>query len=165
MDMLPPILLACLALIVLGGCAATGSSKRLGGTTWPLEQTPLDRSAAEFGNQATEHLAWAAAFRDRALEVSGPRTLSNTLDPLNQMLMHVDAAAAESALFARVHPQADVRAAAERAEQEVERFKTETRLNRKLLAALQIVDTTDADAGTRYALFKMIRDARRAGVE
>jgi len=132
---------------------------------WSLEKTPLDRSAAELAVQSAEHLAWAKAYRSRIVEVNGPRTLDNTLVPYNHLLMHLDAAAAEAGLFARIHPDEGVRATAEDAEQQIAKYVTELNLDRKFYDAFLAMDVSSADAGTRFAVEKRLRDFRRAGVD
>jgi thimet oligopeptidase len=132
---------------------------------WALEATPLDRTAAELSNDSVEHIAWARAYRTRLLEVSGPRTIENTLVPYNEMMMHLDAALNEANLFARVHPDAEVREVAEHAEQEVQKFITELELDRDLYEAIGSLDVAGADAETQYMVAKRLRDFRRAGVD
>ncbi len=152
-------------LLLLLGCATTQSAGKVSSSQWSLEATPLDRSAARFSNDAVEHLAWAKAYRSRIVEAEGPRTIENTLVPYNQMLMHLDAASAESGLFARVHPDEQVRNAAEESEQAVAKYATELNLDRQLYEAFRGLDVSRADAGTRFLVEKRLRDFRRAGVD
>lgn len=156
-----------IGLCLFVGCAAPAAkpARTHAPSAWSLESTPLDRSAAELSNQAAEHLAWAEALRDRILEARGARTIANTLDPYNEMAMHLDAVAAESSLFARVHPDASVRAAAEQAEQDVQKFVTALKLDRRMFEAFQAVNVDKADAPTKYLVLKALRDFRRAGVD
>jgi len=152
-----------MSMASLAGCVAGGKS----GTSarWSLETTPLDRSSAELSNSTTEHLAWAKAYRQRIGEVTDPRTIENTLDPYNEMMMHLDAAASECHLFQRVHPDATVRDVARQGEQQVAAYVTELNLDRELYEAVKVVDVSTADAGTKFFVEKRLRDFRRAGVD
>ncbi len=158
-------LVPALGLLLVLGCAAARSMGRASSSPWALEVTPLDRTAAQFSNDAAEHLAWAKAYRSRIVEATGPRTIDNTLGPYNQMMMHLDAASAESNLFARVHPDEQVRTVAEESEQAVAKYVTELNLDRQLYEAFRDLDVSRSDAGTRYLVEKRLRDFRRAGVD
>ena len=160
-----------LALIGLVGCATTGTTGTTGrtdpgvDTMWALADTPLDRTAARLDNSTTEHLIWVDTLRDQIVRVDAPRTIENTLAPFSDMRMHLDAAAAESSLFFRVHPDESVRDAAQRGEQAVSKRVTELSLDRELYDAITAVDVHRADAATRFFVAKTIRDFRRKGVD
>ncbi|HQR30147.1 MAG TPA: M3 family metallopeptidase, partial [Anaeromyxobacteraceae bacterium] len=74
-------------------------------------------------------------------------------------------AAAEASLLRNVHPDAAVRDAAERDEQEIDAVQTELSLDRGLYDALSRVPLAGADAETRWLVEKSLRDFRRAGVD
>ncbi len=156
------------SMLLLAGCATTGpvSVERLPtATEWPLNETPLNRSAAQLDNDTREHLAWAEAFRTRILEVTDRNTIANTLEPYNDMMTHLDAARSECALFARVHPDKHVREIAEEGERAVVEYLTELTLDRGLYDAFRGLDVTGADDATRFLAYKILRDFRRAGVD
>lgn len=156
------------ALLSLGVGCATMHKPTAGDTSrqmWELDATPLERTAAELDNSNARHLAWAKSFRARIDDVTGTHTVENTLVPYNEMIMHLEAAASECSLFARVHPDAAVRAVAERGEQDVSKYMTELSLDRKLFEAFQSLDVSREDAGTRYLVEKSLREFRRAGVD
>lgn len=134
-------------------------------TKWELQATPLDRSAAELSNATAEHIAWAKAHRRQIGEVTGPRTVENTLVPYNDMMMHLDAAAAECHLFRQVHPDATVREMGRLGEQQVAAYVTELNLDRGLYEAIAALDVSRADGATRFLVEKRLRDFRRAGVD
>ncbi|MCH7592233.1 MAG: hypothetical protein IH989_05595, partial [Planctomycetes bacterium] len=155
-----------LALVI--GCATTGPARVQPvtvATQWAMEKTPLDRSTAQLENDTLEHLAWAEAYRSRIVEATGSRTIENTLVPYNQLRMHLDAAQWECELFARVHPNADVREAAESGEQAVIKYATGLKLDRRLYNAFRRLDVSNADDATRFLVFKILRDFRRGGVD
>jgi thimet oligopeptidase len=74
-------------------------------------------------------------------------------------------AAAEASLLRNVHPSADVRDAAERAEQEIDAVQSELSLDRGVYDALARLDPAGADPVTAWLLEKSLRDFRRAGVD
>jgi thimet oligopeptidase len=152
-------------MLAMWGCAAPAMNRGASSFSWDLSRTPLDRTAAELGNSTAEHLAWAKAVRARIGEVQGPRTIANTLVSYNEMMMHLDAAANDCALFRQVHPDKAVRDVATEGEQQVAAYLTELNLDRGLYDAFRAVDLRGADAGTRYFVEKRIRDFRRAGVD
>lgn len=68
-------------------------------------------------------------------------------------------------LVAKTHPDAAMRAAAEAAEQELQKVGTDIALDRGVYDALAAVDLTDADPATRHWVERTLRDFRRAGVD
>lgn len=132
---------------------------------WSLDALPLNRTAAELTADTEANLAQARAIRERILAVEGPRTVENTLVPMNQLYMHIDAASSENNLFEEVHPDESVRDAAEEGSRTVSSFITQLSLDRGLYEALAAIDLTDADDATKFAVMKELRDYRRAGVD
>lgn len=156
---------AVLGMVVLAGCATTKPRPTAARDDWSLDRTPLNRSAARFDNDTALHLAWASAWRDRIVEVTGERTVGNTLVPYNEMMMHLDASLSETSLFANTHPAADVRAVAEASEQDARKFLTELKLDRELYEAFAALDVSAEDLETQFLVFKVLREFRRAGVD
>lgn len=132
---------------------------------WALENTPLNRSAEELKAATADHIARAEEYRQKIVSADGPRTIENTLEPYNDMMMHLDAAVAEAGLFANVHPDKAVREAGDAAEQEVSAYLTKLGLDRPLFESFKSLDVSKADGATKYLVFKVLRDFRRAGVE
>lgn len=157
---------AIAALLALGGCAVSERSTTM--TTnpqWAMENIPLNRNAAQFSNFTDEHLAWADTLLKQTLAVSGPRTIDNTLVPLNEMWMHLDMVASQSELFSQAHPDEAVRTAAEDGSKRVSEFVTALWLNPDLYKAYTDVDLKRADAATKFMVEKAVRDFRREGVD
>ncbi|MCG3129379.1 MAG: Oligopeptidase A [Phycisphaerae bacterium] len=159
----------CLLLALgIAGCEQTGRQARMTDMSdphWAIERIPLDRNAAQFTNFTREHLAYAQSLLSQTLAVSGPRTVANTLDPLNDMWMHVDLVASHSELYSQVHPDEAVRHAAEEGSKDVSKFVTGLWLNRDLFNAYAAVDVSAADEATKYMVAKALRDFRREGVD
>ena len=157
-----------MGLLLLAGCETTGplNLAHVPRLIQPAtEPTPLDRSAAQLENDTQENLAWAEALRTRIADVTGRRTIDNTLAPYNEMMMRLDAAQSECGLFARVHPDKLVREAGEAGEQSVVKYRTELKLDRTLYTAFRKLDVSGADAATQFLVYKILRDFRRAGVD
>ncbi len=151
-----------LTLLLAAGSFPLGDDVDL----WALEATPLDRTAAEMVASTRDHLLVAEEiFEQLTSEAGGEHTVENTLQPYNTLLMHVDAAGSENGLFARVHPDADVREIAEKGQQEISAFITRLSQSPELYAALSGIDVSEADVSTGFFLEKELEDFRRSGVD
>ena len=104
--------------------------------------------------------ARAAAGRLRSL----PPSLA-TLRAWDEATGAISDASARASLLRSVHPDAEMREAGERCEQEAEALATELALDPGLYAPLSRVDATGEDETTRWYLFRVLRDFRRAGVD
>src|SRR5207302_599014 len=74
-------------------------------------------------------------------------------------------ASARASLLRSVHPDAAMRDAGERSEQEVEALSTGLSLDPEVYRLLSQLDASAEDEGTRWYLFRVLRDFRRAGVD
>ena len=74
-------------------------------------------------------------------------------------------ASARASLLRSVHPDGAMRDAGERCEQEAEALSTELALDPEVYGPLSRVDASGQDAATRWYLFRVLRDFRRAGVD
>lgn len=101
-----------------------------------------------------------------ALETSqGHRTVENTLAPFNEIARVVSGVALQGQLLFNVHTDAAVRDAANQAYLAADSFLTELSLNRPVYEAFAALDVSKEDDETRFAVFKILRDFRRAGVD
>ena len=107
----------------------------------------------------------AQAALDRLLAVKAKRTIANTLDLYNEILMHSDNAGYASGLMESVHPDSTFRTTAETVTQEVDKFQTDLSLNKTVYDALAAVDEKGLDPDTRYFREKMLKNFRRSGVD
>ncbi len=121
--------------------------------------------AATFAKVQEERLQKAKAALDRMLAVRGKRTVENTLVPYDEVLLYLDAAGQQAGLMQEVHPDAGFRSTAEKIQQKVAAFYTDLSLNRAVFDALNGIDTSKADAETRYYVERTMRDFRLAGVD
>jgi thimet oligopeptidase len=72
---------------------------------------------------------------------------------------------ARSGLAKEVHPDAAVREAAEKCEQQLESFNVEMSLDRGLYDALAKVDLSKQAPSTQFWMFKVLREFKRSGVD
>src|SRR5205814_10447879 len=71
--------------------------------------------AAAFGRIQDQRLARARAAIARLVAVKGRRTTANTLRPYDDALLQLDAVLSQASLMSEVHPDSNLRMAAERA--------------------------------------------------
>jgi thimet oligopeptidase len=107
----------------------------------------------------------AKLLLEQILSVPGPRTVEDTLDPYNALVIQLGNANMKAGLLAEVHPDAALRAVAEEGVKEVSSFQIEVSQNPALYAALSAVDVSGADEATRRMVALTLRDLRRAGVD
>ncbi|HWN66493.1 MAG TPA: M3 family metallopeptidase [Haliangium sp.] len=98
-------------------------------------------------------------------EARGPRTVDNTLEPYNELLMYAEHTVGQAGLMSAVHPAEAVRDAARTCEQDVDSFMSALRLDRGLYEAFAAIDTAGLDDETRRLVEHARRDFRRAGVD
>ena len=121
--------------------------------------------ASVFEKTMNERLTAAQAALDRLLAVKGQRTIENTLKPYDEVLLQLDSAGAQASLMEVVHPNKDIRDAAEKVTQRVSSFNTALSLNRAVYDALSALNIKNADEATRYYIERTLRDFRLAGVD
>jgi thimet oligopeptidase len=120
---------------------------------------------AEFVRIQEDRLKNAQAALDRMLGVKGKRTIENTLVPFDEAYTYLDSASQQSGLMQEVHPDKGFRDAAEQISQKIAAFITDISLNRAVYDALVAMDTTSADAETKFYVDKTLRQFRLAGVD
>ena len=121
--------------------------------------------SAGFRSLADGELKTANQALDRLLQVTGTRTIENTLATYNEALLHADNAASAANLIESVHPDSTVRTVAEEETRAAGKFLSDLGLNRGVYDALAAVDVSGADPNTRFAMEKTLRDFRLSGVD
>lgn len=136
------------------------------------EETPLTeprylfaKDAATLASLAEQGLARCRARLEDLLAVRGPRTEKNLLIPYDRLLLDLSELQGQANFLFNVHPDAAVRSTADTWYQEAERFATDLSLNRPLYEAFVALDVSKRDRETRYAVEKILRDFRLAGVD
>jgi thimet oligopeptidase len=99
------------------------------------------------------------------LAVNGPRTLTNTLEPYDELFEEIHAAGALAGLMAAVHPDEAVRKAGTDLERKADTVGVDISLRADVFRALQDVRLDGADAESRYYVDRAIRELRRLGVD
>jgi thimet oligopeptidase len=151
-------------LVALVAAALAGSAPALAATIPPLFYS--DRpDAAAFRTQCEAELANAQEAMERLIQVSGPRTIENTLVPYNEMMLHADNASYVAGLMESVHPDSTFRSTAEAMTQKSQKFLSDASLNRSVYDAIRAVNLKAADPATKFLVERSLRDFRRAGVD
>jgi thimet oligopeptidase len=122
-------------------------------------------TGAAFAALQTRRVDRAKADVERMLAVKGPRTVTNTLVPFDDAQRLLYMAAVQSGLMQEVHPDKATREASEKVSEQVSSVVTELALDRKVYDAIAAIDTSAADAPTRYYVWRLLRDFRLAGVD
>src|SRR3954452_1955419 len=122
----------------------------------------LSGSREEFVRASTQDLARARSAGARL------KTLPPSLETLclwDEATAAISDASARASLLRSVHPDAAMRDAGERCEQEAEALGTALALDPDIYRPLSRVDASGEDEATRWYLFRVLRDFRRAGVD
>jgi thimet oligopeptidase len=120
---------------------------------------------AEVEQNCSEHLEAAKRLRDELVQGENGRTVDNTLQPMNDLIIELDRVLPMSDLIANVSPDKAVRSAAEACQREVMKFVSELELDRGVYDALAAVKTDDRHPPTKRFLKHLLRDYRRSGVD
>ena len=112
-----------------------------------------------------EGLAACRGLLKRILRPKKRRTVGNTHRTFDALVRVLDEISVQTQFLTEVHPDGAMRQAGDAMYQEAERFRTELDLNRDLYDAFTALDASKADAETRFAVSKILRDFRRSGVD
>ncbi len=122
-------------------------------------------SVAELTSAAERILRGAGSEVERLVSISAPRTIENTLDPLNRTLVRLVDLGSHGRFLFSVHPDPTLRDAGRAISESADRFFNAYRVDRRVYEALGAIDLAAADTETRFAVEKMRREMRRSGVE
>ena len=127
--------------------------------------TATDPVAADLLERNRARLGRAEAQLARIGTVHPPFTEASVLQPFNEIGVELATAASECSLMAEVHPEADVRAAADSVIQELSAFSTRLGQDRPLYEALSGLNGAGLDAVAGRVVELARRDMRRSGIE
>ena len=130
-----------------------------------MTTTTTNAAAADLLERNRARLARAAAQLSRVRDGTPPFTEANVLRPFNEIGVEVSSAASECGLIAEVHPDAEVRAAADTLIQELSAFSTRLNQDRPLYEALGGLDGARLDPIAGRVVELARRDMRRSGIE
>lgn len=122
-------------------------------------------SVAEVDAACAAHLKKAEGLKAQILSAKEGRSLENTLQPLNEILIQMDRIMPRSELIANVHPRKEVRLAAEACEKKAKKFLSTLMLDRTLFEALKDVKSDALDVQAKRFQTHLLRDYRRSGVD
>ena len=122
-------------------------------------------NAAELKEYAGRQISESQEILDGIIDCQGAGSPDTTLRPLNRIFIQLGDARRWIGLLRSVHPESHLRRAAEECEQEIARFFTELRLNRKLYSAVSACEPFDLDRVGRRMLDHLLRDFHRSGVD
>ena len=131
--------------------------------TGPRYLFPPD--ADTLGREAQAGLEGCRDRLPQLLTIVGPRSVEDLLVPYDRLLMDLSDLLGQTKFLFDVHPDPAVRATADKWYQEAEGFATDLALNRPLYDAFVALDVSKEDPETRYAVHKILRDFRLAGVD
>jgi thimet oligopeptidase len=126
---------------------------------------PFTLSAEALRSTTAAILEEAQRELDRLAAATEPPTVENFLRPLDALLLRAYDASSHGSLLFQVHPDESVRAAAREASEAADRFLNRFRLREEIYRRLRALDAAQLDPTTRYAVEKLARELRRAGVE
>jgi thimet oligopeptidase len=102
---------------------------------------------------------------DQLVAVKGTHTIENTLAPFDEATRQLNAAAYLAAVVEQVHPDAAFRDHATTMLDKVSSAQTALSLNQAVYKALAAIDTSRADAATRYYVQRQLLEFHLAGVD
>jgi thimet oligopeptidase len=112
-----------------------------------------------------DRLAAGQRSIDALLAVKGPRTIENTLAPLDDAFHQIGSAANFAGLMEQVHPDSAFRDHATTMLTKASAAFTTISLNHEIYNALAEVDLSKADSATRYYVERQLLQFRLAGVD
>jgi len=127
--------------------------------------TTTNAAAAELLERNRARLARAQDQLARVGAATVPFTEANVLRPFNEIGIELAGAASECGLMAEVHPDPEVRAAADTVIQELSAFSTRLGQDRPLYEALGGLEPAGLEPVARRVVELARRDMRRTGIE
>ena len=125
----------------------------------------MNAVASDLLGRNRARLARAERLRSDLAEAVAPFTESNALRPFNEIGIEISTAASECGLMAEVHPDPEVRAAADTVIQELSAFTTRLGQDRALYEALGGMNGATLDSVGVRVIELARRDMRRTGIE
>jgi thimet oligopeptidase len=127
--------------------------------------TTTNAVASDLLERNRARLARAEAELSKVRDARPPLTAANVLRPFNEIGIEIAGAASECGLMAEVHPDPEVRGAADMIVQELSAFTTRLGQDRPLYEALGGLDASTLEPVARRVIELARRDMRRTGIE
>ena len=135
-----------------------GRAVSLGRLPFSLPADRLKREAGEILDETRRRV-------DELLAPTSTPTVGGFLAPLDRALLAARDVGNHGSFLFQVHPDAELRAVAREISEAADRFFNELRLNEHLYRSLRTLELAAEPEETRFAVEKMLREMRRAGVE
>lgn len=148
----------------LSACSQTHTTgKNKDSATQPLNTKLTHPKALEFNKDCQISFQRSQALFD-ALEKPNKHAALPYLEKLNELEIEIDNILGKASLFANVHPEENVRQAAEECEQQFVSFISELNLSQNLFQNISSINPKDFDKSTQGYLSKSLLDFKRNGV-
>ena len=112
-----------------------------------------------------ERLEAISRIREDIIDISGARTVENTVLPLSRIDAILDVGLNHAELMESVHPDEGMRRAAEVSRQKLSKISSELALDRDLYEAVAALETIDGEPALVRYIRHTLRDFRQAGVD
>lgn len=168
-----PMLALCAlsGIMLVSGCSTAPSGAAKGANLANAESPaiawnfPADKDAHTFLKNCQADYEKAQKALDAFSKPGKTYRTSELLSAINKLDIILDKQMSLSGLYANVHPNAEVRSAAEQCEQNLVSLISEISLSRPLYNHIANVDTSKLDAEDRRFVEHMLRDYKRSGVD
>ena len=130
-----------------------------------LGELPFSLTAIELRRAGDRALHDAEERLDSLVRSARSLTVEGFLAPLDRILADVRDVEVHGALLFAVHPEEEVRSAGRAVSEAADRFLNAFRVNDRVYRSLGALPLPPGDAETAFAVEKMRREMRRAGVE
>ena len=124
-----------------------------------------DKAAKNFSQKCNKQLAKATELFHYIENLSSEKDAFVFLKHINKLDMVLDKVAGEASLYRNVHPNSNIRSAADECQQKLSSLITDISLSRPFYENLANVDTSATDKITQRYIKNMLRDFRRGGVD
>jgi thimet oligopeptidase len=159
---------ASLALIctVITACQypVTKNSTKTADPVRPAWQLPDDAEAKTYLSQCEDDFRRVATALDSFSHLKPLSDLA-LLDTLNKMDLILDAQLSKASLYSSVHPNKNVRTAAEECEQHFVEINTDINLSRNIYDQIKRIEAQKLSAEDQRHVSHMLRDYHRSGVD
>ena len=159
------IVLCFLIGVFVTGCSSTASMDTAPATTKINWAAPADKEARAYLHNCQLDYEKAEAY---VADFSRPGNTYRTpalLGAINDLDVILDRQMNLSGLYANVHPNAEIRTAAEQCEQNLVSLISEISLSRPIYNLIANIDLNTLDAEDRRFVEHMLRDYKRSGVD
>ncbi|WP_052692094.1 M3 family metallopeptidase [Teredinibacter purpureus] len=153
------IIVLTLIILSLAGCSFNNPEIDDTKTSWTKFDDP---QASQYQRECKGDISLSAAMFGN-LE-SDLVTRDNLLTEINRLDILLDRSLSKSGLYRNVHPNADVRTAADECQQKYIKLLTDISLSRAIFNKLLAIDLTSLDKQDKRYVEKMILDYKRSGV-